>query len=127
MGSEIPVVRTWFWTPIEKILNRLALAFDQKGDLIRLKGYPMRVYCLRNPDHVRAVFNHPSTGQTKCPVTLLRVKWVMGNGGYVRAGGDERTLDRRRQVQTFLQGDHLLRYANQVPALLEKRWPCWDE
>lgn len=121
----IPVFRTSPFRPIKAIVDDVGQAFEQLGDVIQIKGFPVSVFCLRDPKHIETLFYHPIVGGTKFPAILPRVKRVMRTGAYILEGGDE-WKDRRIPVQKGFKGEYLNRYLQPVPPLVEKMIHNWN-
>src|SRR5215510_4496804 len=88
IAKPIPKVKARFYEPVRTIVDRIGAAFESHGDVIQLTGFPFRIFCFRKPEHVAALLRHQPVGMTKYPAVLPRVKFVMGNGGYILAGGN---------------------------------------
>jgi cytochrome P450 len=124
VARPIPRFKGRFYAPIRTTVDQIGAAFDAHGDVVQLTGFPFRVFCFRKPEHVALLLTHQPVGMTKHPGVLPRVKFVMGDGGYIVAGENE-WRERRGRVQPAFRGPCLFHYAQQVPnvtAHLLKRW-----
>ena len=110
---------------MKNIVDDVGQAFERLGDVIQVKGFPVRVFCLRDPKHIETLFYHPIVGGTKFPTILPRVKSVMRTGAYILEGGEE-WRDRRVQVQKGFKGEYLNRYLQHVPSLVAKMTHNWN-
>jgi cytochrome P450 len=116
MPATVATVYTPFFLPMKRIVERVRRGFD-RGGIVRLKGFPISVYCLREPEHVAQLFNHPEVRGRKYPAIMPRVKAVMGNGAYVLEGADD-WKERRQKVQALFKRAEFLRWTNSgIPAV----------
>ena len=123
--QPIPVFKTSPFRPMKAIVGDLGRAFETLGDVIQVKGFPARVFCLRNPAHIEQLFYHPTIGGTKFPTILPRVKNVMRTGAYILKGGED-WKDRRVPVQKGFKGEYLNRYLQHVSPLVAKLLEQWE-
>lgn len=116
MPATVATVFTPFFLPMKRVVERIRRGFE-RGAIVRLKGFPIRVYCLREPEHIAQLFNHPEARGRKYPAMMPRVKSVMGRGAYVLEGGDD-WKERRQKVQVLFKRAEFLRYTNgAIPAV----------
>jgi cytochrome P450 len=128
--NPIPKVRTWFWRSFPRISDDIQRGFEEHGDLIQLKGFGVRVYCLRNPEHIECVFKDPKVGISKLPSVFPRLKALMPKSIVVNHG-DENWSKRRKQIQTLFKKSYMERYARittqSVQEMLHDRWTSFSE
>ncbi len=125
-AKPIPQLRARFYWPLERILRETGNAYEHLGDVIQVTGLPAKVFCFRNPDHIGSILRHPQVGMTKFTKVLPRVKWVMGNGGYILRGGTQ-WKERRSQVQAAFKRQCLVDYSSQVPEITARWLQSWHE
>jgi cytochrome P450 len=111
------------------LVARLTEAFPRDGEVIEVVGLPLRVYCLRHPDHLKQIYAYEKTAVSKHPHLLPRVKWVMRNGSFVHPGGDEWKRKRQFTQRLFTRGLSLGFAAAVVPPtrLMLDRWDAFAD
>ena len=124
-ASSIPTLRVKFWEPIGTIVEKLTTAFDEHGDIIRLKGWPVNAFCFRKPEHIGQVLTHKTAGGTKFSQAIPRVQWLMGTGAYIMKGGPA-WREKRKQIQPAFANDVIARYADQIPAITAWNIDRWN-
>lgn len=125
-AKRIPTLKINPFTPVKRIVDQVGQGFEELGDVLQVTGLPVKVFCFRNQEHVAALLRHQPVGMTKYPQILPRVKKVMGNGGYILAGGSE-WKERRTKVQPAFKAPCLRHYAQQIPAVTRHLINRWDE
>jgi cytochrome P450 len=111
-GSSIPSVRASllkFYSSLPFILED---GFRNLGDIVEVKGAPIRFFCFRHPDHIQQIYTQEPTRLAKNPDLMPRVRFVMGEGSFIHAGGDGWKRKRRAIGPTFSETQN-------VPRLLE--------
>jgi cytochrome P450 len=98
-ASALPKVRLPLFASYATWVARLAEGFRLHGDIVRLTGMPIRVFCFRHPEHIKQIYTHKTIGATKLPHLLPRVHWIMRRGTFIHPGGED--WKRRRYL---LQG-----------------------
>jgi cytochrome P450 len=122
----IPRIRLPFILSGNALVSRLVKAFPEHGEVIEVKGLPLRLFCLRHPDHLKQIYTYEKTSISKHPGLLPRVKWVMRAGSFVHPGGDEWRRKRQMTQPLFARAPCQTFAAGTVPAMragLER----WDE
>jgi enediyne biosynthesis protein E7 len=102
--ESMPSVFLKPYDPLDKMIHSISAAFVRHGDSVRLRGLPKKVYCFRHPDQAMEILTHKRIGGLKFPPMMPRVKWAMGDGAYVLAGG-ESWRQRRRVAQPAFARD----------------------
>jgi cytochrome P450 len=124
-SKPIPKIRTWFWRPFKRISDDIERGFRLYGDIIQLEGFWLRVYCLRNPEHIEQVFRHPKVGITKIPRVYPRMTSMMPHSVVVQRGGD-RWAEGRRRIRQIFEKDYMHKYAEVSSELVQQmivsRW-----
>lgn len=118
-ASAIPKVRLPLFSSYSTLLARLAEGFRLHGDIVRLTGIPVRVFCFRHPEHIKQVYTHKTIGATKLPRMLPRVQWIMGRGSFIHPGGED-WKRRRHLLQGGLTRAASMELARGVPAATRK-------
>lgn len=116
MKTHLPKITVPFYTPIPQVIEKISKAFKTRGDVLEVRGFPIRVFCFRNPEHCRQILTHKTVGETKMPALLPRVKWVMGKGAYIMAGG-KAWRTKRHQVQAAFSAEKILDYCSVIPEI----------
>jgi cytochrome P450 len=114
-----------FFIPIKIVLERVARAFRQSS-VVQIKGQPIRVFCINDPEHVAQLFSDRQAGGTKLPQLLPRVRAVMGGGGFISAGG-EAYRKRRQQVQPAFKRSEVGDLVRDIPASVDAALDAWPE
>lgn len=122
----IPKLKVSPLTPVKEIVEQVGQGFAELGDVLQVTGLPVKVFCFRKQEHVAELLRHQPVGMTKYPKVLPRVKKVMGNGGYILAGGSE-WKERRAKVQPAFKAPCLRHYAEQIPVITRHLLNRWDE
>ena len=112
-----------FFLPVPRLLERVRKGF-QESPIVEVKGYPLRIFCLRDPETIAQLYSNPQAGATKHPGLLPRVQRVMGNGGFILAGGGE-WRDRRQQVQGAFRRSELREYIQRIPEDVDRTLDEW--
>src|SRR5262245_55394678 len=86
---SIPQIRLSLFASGNSLVARLSEAFPQLGDVIEVRGLPLKIFCLRHPDHLKKIYAYEKTAISKHASLLPRVKWVMRRGSFVHPGGDD--------------------------------------
>ncbi|HEX5271595.1 MAG TPA: hypothetical protein VFW33_13955, partial [Gemmataceae bacterium] len=95
-ARPIPQVRLPLFASGNTLIARLTTAFPERGDVVELTGVPLKVFCLRHPEHLKKIYAYEKTAISKHPRLLPRVNWVMRTGTFVHPGGDD--WKRKRQL-----------------------------
>lgn len=117
-------IRIPFYTPVPKALDQVRSIFASGARIVEVRGFPVKVYCVREPRDNVSILRDKVIGETKFPAILPRVKQVMRSGGYILRGGAE-WRDRRRQVQPGFKVDQLKRYVAATPPMFEAHCADW--
>ncbi len=123
-ARHIPCIRLPFVFSGNTLIARLTEAFASHGDVIEVRGLPLKMFCLRHPDHLKQIYAYEKTAISKHPSLLPRVKWVMRTGSFVHPGGDE-WRRKRQMMQPIFARTPCLGFAEAVaPAthLIIDRW-----
>ncbi len=124
-SKPIPKVRTWFWKSFAQLADDVQEAFDLHGDLIQLKGFLLRVYCLRNPLQIEQVLRHPEVGIRKLPNVFPRLKAMMPTSTVVVSGG-EAWLQCQNVMKNMLGNQYLARYSDVTTTLVQQQVHRWS-
>ena len=124
MPATVATVFTPFFLPMKRIVERVRRGFE-RGGIVRLKGFPINVYCLREPEHIAQLFNHPEARGRKYPAMMPRVKTVMGNGAYILEGADD-WKERRQKVQALFKRAEFLRWTNGAIPAVDEMLDSWQ-
>ena len=124
--KTIPEIKINLFQPVQQIIDQIGAAYGDNNNVLQVKGLPLNVFAFRHPDHVADILRHQPTGMTKYPKIMPRVKHVMGNGGYILAGGSD-WKKRRSLVQSAFKNQCLGHYAEQLPAITQHLLNCWDQ
>jgi cytochrome P450 len=112
-----------FFVPVRIVIERVTQAFRDAA-VVQIKGHPIRVYCLADPERVEQLYSDRQAGSTKLPWLLPRVKHVMGNGSFIAKGG-EAYRQRRQKVQPPFRRSGITGFLQDVPPLVEKALDEW--
>lgn len=96
--QQIPSVRVNPVASMEANVERIRCAFEEMGDVLRVRGVGARAFCFRNPGDVQQIYREHTH---KSNLVVSRVKYVMGNGIFSQTGGDA-WKERRRVVSKAL-------------------------
>ena len=124
-SKVIPVLKSRFYHPVKRIIAQLGEAFERDGDVVQVTGFPIKLFCFRNPEHIAKILTHAPVGETKYSKILPRVQWVMRSGAYILSGGPP-WRERRHLVQAAFRRQCLMEYAAQVPALTRHMLERWN-
>jgi len=117
-------VRVSLTGSMSHMVDGIAIAFERKGDVLKVAGLPIDVFFFRQPEHIKQIYSHPVNGQTKCPIAIHREKWLSGRGGHIHPGGAE-WKTRRVEVQQAFSREHLNVYAARIPELMHTMLEGW--
>ncbi len=123
MSATVATVFTPFFLPMKRVVERVRRGFE-RGAIVRVKGFPIKVYCLREPEHIAQLFNHPEARGRKFPAMMPRVKSVMGNGAYILEGADD-WKERRQKVQALFKRPEFLRWTDSAIPLVDEMVQGW--
>jgi cytochrome P450 len=121
---RIPKVFVPFYSSYSALIARLAAGFAEQGDVLQVTGIPLNLFCFRHPEHIRQIYTHKAIGTSKQPALLPRVRWIMGKGSFIHAGGED-WKRRRYMVQPALTRNESMDYARVVPAATTARLDRW--
>src|SRR5438034_4168009 len=77
-ARTIPEVRGSIFDPFEVIIRKISKAFESSaGDVLRLRGFVVPVFILRNPEHIARVFGDPRIGIRKKPSVMPRFRSML--------------------------------------------------
>ena len=125
MSRQIPKYVTRPYYPFARMLNELGEAFERDGDIIQVVGFPIRIFCFRDPQDIEQIFHHPDVSRIKYTRLLPRLKWIMPKGGIIHVG-DSDWKERRRQVQRAFTSDYLDHYSNQITEVAAPLIESWS-
>ena len=84
------------------VLSELDAALGVDSPILRITGFPKKVYVSKEPEFARAVFGDKTVGMTKLPAIMPRIEKVMKKtGGFIMAGGEEWKRQRKISQQAF--------------------------
>lgn len=125
--SSGPLVRRVFipfFLPMKYVIERVERAF-RETPVVEIKGHPIRVFCLSDPERVEQLYTDRQAGSTKLPWLLPRVQHVMGNGGFIAKGG-EAYRQRRQKVQPAFRRSALDSFLESIPPIVGKTLDEWE-
>jgi len=135
-GSKvIPIVRSRAYYPFERIVRDLEEGFEREGDLVQLTGFFVRVYCLRDPEQIKAVFDDPKVGIAKVPQVIPRLRWLMPFSVVVKRAHTSAEAQQwdyaRKQVRAAFDAEFMRGYGawttRLVAKMLDARWERYAE
>ena len=118
MSQPIPKVRSKFYYSFNRMNDDISAGFAQHGDIIQLTGFPAKVFCFRNPEHIDVIFKDPSAGLWKIPAVFARLKSFMPHSVVAQVKGEE-WAEKRAQVQSLFRNDYIERYFQQAAELID--------
>jgi cytochrome P450 len=113
---SVPRVRLPLFASGNTLIRRLTTAFPSQGDVLEITGVPLKVFCLRHPDHLKQIYAYEKTAISKHPSLLPRVTRVMRRGSFVHPGGDDWKRKRQLTQPLFARAPCLGFAAAAVPA-----------
>jgi cytochrome P450 len=116
-SRNIPRIRLPFILSGNTLIARLREAFPKYGDVIEVRGLPVKMFCLRHPDHLKQIYAYEKTAISKHPGLLPRVNWVMRAGSFVHPGGDEWRRKRQMTQPLFARAPCMAFASATVPAM----------
>jgi cytochrome P450 len=110
---------------LNHLVSRAIPAFDTYGDVFKLGlPLPLNVFCLRNPDHIKAVTSQKNCGTMKPGHTIPKADFFMGNGVYNDLGGATWMAKRRMLAPTFTDSMSV-HFSESLPAAFERMKSRW--
>src|SRR5438105_2104771 len=122
-GSKLKSIYVPFFLPVAQLLERARQGF-QDAPIVEVKGYPFRIFCLRDPETIAQLYADPQAGTTKFPGLLTSVQWLMGNVTFILSGGEEQR-ERRHSVQGAFRRSELPAYVQRIPENVERSLNEW--
>lgn len=111
---------------INHLVSKVIPAFQKYGDVFQLAlPLPLKIFCLRNPDHIRAVSTHKECGKVKPRNMIPKSDSFMGNGIYNDFGDTASWLAKRRELTpAFSEANSLImaQRFSEAFAKLKERW-----
>lgn len=92
---KVPKIKCRIYHPFSRIITELSKAFEEKGDIIELSGFPLRVFCFRDPKDIEIIFKDPLVSAHKCNRLVPRLKWYMPKSLVMNKGREKDELKRR--------------------------------
>ncbi len=117
--GPVPGFRISLFDSFDELVEKLGDAFQASGDVVQIKGLPVRIYAFRNPEHIRTILTDRTVGERKQPALLPRVRHVMGQGAYIMKGGPV-WKEKRKRIQPLFTEAAGLRYLPKVEKLTEE-------
>jgi cytochrome P450 len=113
------------FVPMGKLVERLRTAF-QEARTIRIEGFPVRVFCLSDPEDVRVLFSDTGAANTKLQAIMPRVRFVMPSGSFAMSGGNAWTV-RRQQVKKAFNRPEVAVYLKRIVKPVEDMLNGWEK
>jgi cytochrome P450 len=112
---------------LNHLVSRAIPGFDTYGDVFRLVlPIPINIFCLRRPDHIKAVTSDKKCGTMKPAGMIPKADFFMGNGIYNDLGGA--TWRGKRQVLAPAFTDAMSQhFSESLPHSFEKMKTRWIE
>lgn len=128
VGKPIPRLRV---VPREISLHYLVAhalrAFDSHGDVFQLVlPVPLKIFCLRRPDHIKSVTSLKQCGTIKPPGIIPKADYFMGDGVYNDLGGATWFEKRRALAPAFTEA-MAMRCSQVLPSSFEKLASRWTK
>lgn len=108
-------------TVVQKVSQHL-----ENEEVIEVVGFPIRVFCTKKPEYIKAILTHPQVGQTKAPQIMPRVGWAMRHAGAYILSGGEAWRKRRSQAQPVASPPQLQDYLKFLPQLMQPYLQKWQ-
>lgn len=116
----------WPWQDVQKSLTALDQLLDDRGPILEIGGYPLRIFVSKHVDFAAAVFSHPRVGITKFPRILPRLRRAMRDkGGFILRGGEEWRAQRNASQAAFRPANYDV-FLGHLPLVLEKFLSRWE-
>jgi cytochrome P450 len=126
MQKNIPKFLVFPFQDMKNIVSFVQEKLEDQHEVIELIGYPIRVFCLKDPSLTQEIYLHPEVGITKLPKVLPRVQIAMGNtGGYILSGGDA-WKKRRALVQPAMSNQQIEHYLSLVEPIVTAHTTEWE-
>ena len=109
--------------PMHRLLKSLRLAFEE-ARIVKVVGFPVRVFCLSVPEDVDLLFRDPIAANAKLQAIMPRVRAVMPNGSFAMGGGNSWTV-RRQQVKKAFNRPEVAVYLNRIVKPIEMMLHRW--
>jgi len=113
---------------LNHLVSNVIPAFESYGDLFQLilPPLPHKIFCLRNPNHIKAVTSHEECGAIKPAHTIPKADYFMGDGVYNDLGGETWKAKRRVLNPAFTEASSR-RLSEDLPYSLEKMKARWKK
>ncbi len=110
---------------VDYIVRQSLPAFETLGDIFQLVvlPFPINIFCLSNPDHIKAVSAHKECGTIKPEITP-KADFFMGNGVFNNLGGPE-WMARRKELLPAFTEKNSMHYTNCLPYCLDEMKARW--
>ena len=125
--SSIPSVRASFFKFYSSLPFVLEDGFRKLGDIVEVKGAPFRFFCFRHPDHIQKIYMQEPTRLAKSPGLMSRVRFAMGQGSFVHAGGDGWKCKRRAIGPLFSEKETILRLLDAIGPSIAQTVANWKQ
>ena len=110
---------------LDYLVSNAVRGFDIHGDVFQLVlPLPLRIFCLRRPDHIKAVTSLKECGTTKPAGMIPKADWFMGDGVYNDLGGDAWMAKRRALAPAFTER-MAIQYSERLPRSFESLKARW--
>ena len=111
---------------LDYLVKKALDGFEKHGDVYKLVlPVPLRIFCLRNPDHIKAVATNKDCGVVKPPGLIPKADYFMGNGIYNDLGDTPSWNDKRREINpVFAQANSVILLEDFAQAFdrMKARW-----
>ncbi|HLG88372.1 MAG TPA: cytochrome P450 [Alphaproteobacteria bacterium] len=110
---------------LNHIVSRVIPAFETHGDVFQLVlPVPLKIFCLRKPDHIKAVSAREECATRKPPHLIPKADYFMGNGVYNDLGGNEWKAKRRVLNPAFTM-ESSIRVSERLPGCIDRMLSRW--
>jgi cytochrome P450 len=110
---------------LNHLVSRVLPAFDTYGDIFQLVlPLPLNVFCLRKPDHIKAVSSRKECGTDKPGHMIPKADFFMGDGVYNDLGGPTWMAKRRSLAPAFTEANSQLQ-SERLPDSFERMKSRW--
>lgn len=107
------------------LVRGMLSGFQTYGDVFQLKvPFSVNFYCLRNPNHIRAVSMHKDSATLKAPGMMDKADYFMGNGLFNDLGGAS-WMAKRRPLSPFFTEAGVVKMLERLPECIDRMLARW--